>query len=999
MIWRRRLPIRLLLFGPPMFVDGTDSTVLPCERPGQLLAYLALRRAWVGRAELAALLWPAQERKLACTNLRKTLFRVRAQPWSRAVEVQSGAMRVAIDTDVADFERALREQHVAKALSLRRGELLAGFDDGASQGWTDWLRFERDRLRVAWRSAALERLAGDIEPGAAIELSAQLLELDPLDEAALHAHMSWLARNGQAGRARRAYQDFVARLARDLAIAPSAQIKALHDSLATTAPAGAAPSSDQVDAFGHGFIGRAVELDRLGAIVAQDDCRLLCLIGPGGVGKTRLARQALRGLAPTFTDGAVFVPLDDIEQPSELGSRLAREIGLGLAGRADPLDQVAVYLRDRHLLLVLDNFEQLAPGAAILEKLLQMAARVKVIVTSRVRLALPSEWLLPLEGLPYPDTEDEDRIQVFDAVRLFVNAAKRVHPGLSPIAEAAAIVDICRQVEGLPLALELAAAWTRVLSCAAIARELRKGSKLLRAVDASRPARHASFETVFERSWQLLTGGEREALARLAVFRGGFTPEAACAVTGAPLPLLGALADKSLLRKDGTRIFLHPLVQQQVAARLESREDRASTEAAHAHFFLGMLTQLRHAVADADRDALSRVETEFENCRSAWRWAAGAGSRDWLKGGAMTLVYFCDHRGRFEEGLALLRGALAGRPSQGDPALAALLTSAAAHLEYRLDRYDEAQSSAERALAAGWGARDHEARLLSLKVLGGTSLALERFHDARRHYRQAVKLAQATADLRTAAGMLDNLALVEKALGRFDEALRMSTQSLVQHRQLGDVAGEALCLNNLGTLLTDLGEHDAADANLRAGLALCENHGLVGTRGIVLANMTDLAMKRGDLDTAAARAHLTLEVGTTTGFRTLVAIAHTQRVRIAARRGDPATAGAELRAAAEVTLALGRPTLLAATAAAFAEVLAAQGEPACARLVMRFAADHPAIPRLDGDELRGWLERWDPGPGAPLTWPDLELADVVQRLVAEANVAYAPLIAQLRGAR
>ena len=159
-------------------------------------------------------------------------------------------------------------------------------------------------------------------------------------------------------------------------------------------------------------------------------------------------------------------------------------------------------------------------------------------------------------------------------MRLFVQAAQRVEPALVPAVEAASIVDICRQVEGLPLALELAAAWTRVLSCDAIAAELRQGTELLHAVDAAHPARHASIEVVFDQSWRLLGAAERDALSRLSVFHGGFSPEAARAVAGAPLPVLGALADKSLLRKEESRIYLHPLVQQLAAARLGESDRR-----------------------------------------------------------------------------------------------------------------------------------------------------------------------------------------------------------------------------------------------------------------------------------------------------------------------------------------------------------------------------------------------------------------------------------------
>jgi predicted ATPase len=562
------MKLRLCLFGSPTIECGDESFALPFERRSQLLVFLALRRSWVGRAELAAMLWPEQERKLAHANLRKIVFRLQLAPWSARVESQGGALRFDAETDVADFESALREGRNADALTLRRGELLSGFDDDGNEAWSNWLRGERDRLRVAWRSAALDRVAADINAGQGIALSARLLDADPLDEAALHAHMSWLARDGQSARARQAYREFSGRLAEDLALAPGAELAALHDSLATTVPLRAADD---------GFIGRSVELRAISALLAQDDCRLLSLVGPGGVGKTRLAQRAIDELETSFSDGVAFISLEDLRVPSEFGARLAHGIGVDPTDGRDPLDHAIDVMRERRMLLVLDNFEQLAAGASMLDRLLQACARLKIIVTSRSRLGVTSEWLLPVEGLPCPEVEDEDRVEAFDAVRLFVKAARRVAPTLNVTAEAAAIGEICRRVEGLPLALEFAAAWTRVLSCEAIAAELRQGSTLLRDAAAAYPARHASIDVVFDDSWRRLSGPERDALSRLSVFRGGFSPEEARAVAGASLHVLGALADQSLLRKEDARLHLHPLVQQWAARQRDARrcEERA----------------------------------------------------------------------------------------------------------------------------------------------------------------------------------------------------------------------------------------------------------------------------------------------------------------------------------------------------------------------------------------------------------------------------------------
>ena len=363
--------------------------------------------------------------------------------------------------------------------------------------------------------------------------------------------------------------------------------------------------------------------------------------------------------------------------------------------------------------------------------------------------------------------------------------------------EAASIVDICRQLEGLPLAIELAAAWTRVLSCDAIAAELRRGTELLQTADAAHPSRHASIDVVFEQSWRLLNEIERAALSRLSVFVGGFSQEAARAVASTTLPVIGSLADKSLLRKEQARLYLHPLVQQMAAARLADGPALQATQAAHAAYFHRLLGQLHSPAGAGERTALKTIDLEFENCRRAWTWSLEHGPVDAIRRSSGTLLDYCDYRGRFEEGLGLLSQAVQSPVAQSDAQLQSLLLSRAAHLEYRLNRYAAAEATATRALAATRrGSSDYATKRQAYNVLATCALQLGRLEDARRYFKQALDSNTPESHAHGTAVTLDHLALVEKRLGNYDEALRLSLQSLVQHRQLGDSAGEALCLNN-----------------------------------------------------------------------------------------------------------------------------------------------------------------------------------------------------------
>jgi predicted ATPase/DNA-binding SARP family transcriptional activator/Tfp pilus assembly protein PilF len=988
------MTLRLLLLGTPAVEIRGERLDLPFERRTQLLVYLALRRTPVSRADLASLLWPRQPAAQAFTNLRKTLFRMQSTPWADAVKAVGGLLQVEASSDVLDFEQALRAEAPAALLAVRDGELLRGFEDDDNELWSNWLLVERERLRVMWRQAALARLAADGERADAMALSARLLEIDPLDEAALGAHMTWLARDGQAARARQAYRAFADRLAQELGVAPGSELRALNDALG--AVASPAPAAVAVHAPEEGFVGRSVELRQIRELLSNPECRLLTLVGPGGVGKTRLARQAMHALASVVANDAEFISLEDVPVVGEIAGRLAQDLGVRLDPRRDPLDSVIDFLQARRMLLVLDNLEHLAAGAPLLLRLVQGCPGLKLLVTSRVRLGLPLEWLMPVSGLPCPEASDLDHIEAFDAVRLFVQAARRVEPTLLPTSEAAAIIDICRQVEGLPLALELAASWTRVLSCESIAAELRQGSELLRATDAAHPVRHASIAVVFEQTWRLLGPTERDALSRLAVFSGGFTPQAARAVADASLPVLATLADQSLLRKDGARLFMHPLVQQLAAQRLGT-ESGASTRQAHAMYYLRWLAELRHGVEAGDREAMQWVDTECDNCRSALQWSVTHDARDVAAKGVTTLLQFCDHRARLEEGLTILQETIASHPDGETSALKAMLMGAAAHLEYRLDRYDEAESTAVQALNNDEVTHHPDTQLQCLKVLGSCSLRRGRLDDAERFFRQALARAPASMDPRNAAAMLDNLSLVEKGMGNYAEARRLSMQSLAQYRRLGDVAGEALCLNNLAVLLLEQDEDRAAGAYLREGLALCDGHGLVSTRGLILANLVEVEMKTGDPAAAQAHAERALELAQAAGQRSVISWLRLQCAQLALQRGDLARARGELADAATLALALQRPALQLTVVAGLAEVLLAQGDADGARMLLAFATEHPAVPAR---ERQRWRERLAqlPGVQAQRPWPGIELDELLDRMVLEARHAHAPLLSSLRAA-
>lgn len=990
------MDVRLSLFGPPLALIGERTVALACERRTQLLVYLALRRGWVARAELAALLWPDQPSRLAYTNLRKALFRLQSLEWSEGrLEAESGALRLIVDTDVEAFEVAVREGRAAEAIGLYGGDLLAGFDDD-NDAWTGWLSFERGRLRRAWQGALEQSLADTTDAVAGVRLAEQWLATDPLDERAANACMQWLAAAGQPARAQQVYDDFAARLRAELELDPGAELVALRTSLAKRKEAVAASPAARAGAMADdGFIGRAVEMRRVAALMTQADCRLLCITGPGGVGKTRLAQHALRHLQPERPQDAVLVLLEDLAAGNELGGRLARELKVPLKGNVPALEQVVEALRGRELLLALDNFEHVMEAAPALETLLTGCPRLRIIVTSRVRLGLAMEWLLPLDGLPCPEEEDRDRVESFDAARLFVRAVRRVNPAFSPGPEAAAIVDICRQVQGLPLALELAASWTRVLPCEAIAAELNQGIGLLRASGESRPARHAGIDAVFEQSWRLLGDVERAALARLSVFHGGFSPEAARTVASAALPVLYSLADKSLLAREGARLHLHPLVQQLAAARLDDAA-AAQAHAAHAIHFLNLLLQLAPAIQSAEGATLRLMDREFENMRRAWQWSVSSTKVGMLGQSAVPLLDYCDFRGRFQEGLKLLQQALRSPAVQADAPLHARLLSKAAHLEYRLDRYADAEASASRALAASQRSADRLTRTQALNVLGTCAFRLGRLDEAQRHF-QRVLTGLPGDEPRWRAGALAHLALIEKAQDRYDEALRLTLQSLELYQQLNARADVALCLTNLGALYIVMKNDAAALAHLRESLALCERDGLAGTQAFALAHLVDVATRACDWTAADEYARRAVDIVATTGNRVVLCWVRIMQARIRLRSGNVSAARAALCEALRIAIELRMPLLMFGGLQFFAEILAAQGAVPLARAVLEYVAAHPEASQASRRDAREDLAALPVDSATAVMRPTMGLEEFMHRIVLETDIAYAPLTAQLSG--
>jgi len=318
------------------------------------------------------------------------------------------------------------------------------------------------------------------------------------------------------------------------------------------------------------FVGRRDELAEIRRHLVET--RLLTLTGPGGIGKTRLALKAAEEAADDFEDGCTFVSFAPIRSVEHIIQTIAEAVKFPIATHEDPQHQLLRYLQKRQLLLVMDNFEHLLDGAGIVSEILQAAPTVKILATSREKLNLQSETNIIVGGMGLPGQVRSEDTEKNDAITLFVQSGSKVRPGFDPSPdELGKIENICHIVQGMPLAIELAAAWLHILNVDEIAEELEKGLDILTTEVRDAPERHRSIRAVFDHSWSLLQQTEREIFMHLSVFRGGFTREAAQQVAGASLQLLTGLVNKSFLSHDpnSDRLEIHELLRQCAQERLE----------------------------------------------------------------------------------------------------------------------------------------------------------------------------------------------------------------------------------------------------------------------------------------------------------------------------------------------------------------------------------------------------------------------------------------------
>ncbi len=855
-------------------------------KPLLMLAYLALEGP-TSRKELADLFFmgtkdPRDSLSTALRGLR------RVSPELYVAEANQ--IRAGVPCDAAELLELLDRGELERATARYEGAFVRGIDVPMCAELEEWVYGKRELIAARVRAAHV-RLGESMAAGGRLELAVRHAEaayslagVPELEPEALD-RLFTLLRAGKSPKAAELMRD-----AQALGIAlpiggEVARVPLLHE------VADEAPPRHNLPAPTDAFVGRDPELVEIAELLAEPHCRLLTLHGAGGVGKSRLAIQAARDQLGEgrFKDGVFFVALDALSAAEQIALGIAEALDLSLQGEGGPHTQVVGHLEDKHVLLILDNFEQLMSGAMLPADLLAACPHLKIIVTSRERLNLREEHVLTLEGLPVPSMESSfEEAQYVGAVQLMWHRAKQACADFALTPETLPeALKICHLLEGYPLGIELAAAWVRVLPLADIAAEIERNLDLLDSSSRNVATRHQSVRAAFEHSWKLLAPREQQALKKLAVFKGGFRREAAREVVGASLPLLASLVDKSLLRMEsGGRYRRHALLYG-YTLEIFSSEPKVyrETKDKHAAYFLALAEEAEPQLLGARQVVwLERLEDELDNLRSALEWTetSGQAQAGLRLAGALWRFWFI--RGLFDEGRERLQQALS-QSAEPTAARAKALHGAGNLATYQGD-YAAARALNEENLTLRRALGDEEGVAGALNNLGAIAHHQGDCDSARRLYEESLALRRALGDKYGMASTLNNLGLVACQQGDFTQARALCEESLGIDRALGDKQGIAFSLHNLGLIAHDQADYEVARALYAESLSLRRELGDKQGIALSLNNLGTIAQDQGDLGTAHALFEESLAIYRELGDKRGIALSLHDLGVVARSRGD-----------------------------------------------------------------------------------------------------------------
>jgi predicted ATPase/DNA-binding SARP family transcriptional activator/Tfp pilus assembly protein PilF len=921
-------------------LDGRPVTDFGTDKTRALLAYLAVEANRPHRRDaLAGLLWAEDPQPRARQSLRQALSRLRqtlGDPEHTIPFLLISRETVQLNPDadyyldVADFT-ALSEaseahhhrrpeaclpcmRHREEMDRLYQGSFLGDFYLSDCNAFEEWAALQREYLQrrmmeaLAFLAEYYER-RGDVRQ--AIQVAHRQVQIEPWREEAHRQLMRLLALDGQRSSALTQYGTCRHALAQELGVEPTAETTELYEQIKAQGQVTPEQLTRASASYRHTlppssapFIGREEELAELADLLADPDCRLVTLTGPGGIGKTRLALQVATEQVGLLAHGVAFVPLASVDSADLLVPTIADALRFRFHDQVDPAQQLLGFLREKELLLVLDSMEHVLEGVELVSEILRRAPGVMLLVTSRERLSLHEEWVYEVDGLAHPTDPAAEDIQGYSAIALFVQTARRAQRKfLLTEQESPHVVRICQMVEGMPLAVELAAAWTPVRTCEEMARGLERNLDALTTRLRNAPQRHRSLRAAFEHSWNLLPERERAVFRDLSVFRGGFVEEAAVEVAGASPQALSALVDKSLLRRDGSgRLGLHRLLRQYAEEKLQDMPAQQQlVEDRLCEYYAGFLQQRGAWLRAAKQmEALEEIAAEIDNVRLAFQlgWARARVAaldrsvtslgtfyaiRSWHQEGARVFGWAVENLSatspRLQEGSGDVQDV-------GDAVLGECLAWLG-HFRHQLGDHEAAQVLLERSLEILGRYEAGEKHAFSLYTLGQILyFGKNNYPEAVQRFKEGLALYQILNDAYGEAQCLDGLGDVAARQGDHELAQSHYERALALRRQIGDLWGISISLGSLGGLAGRLGRYPEALARFEESLAICQR--LENQRGVAasLHNLSTLAYLQEEYAEAKRLRQEALDICRQIGYRWGIASSLKSLGDVAGRLGE-----------------------------------------------------------------------------------------------------------------
>ncbi len=774
------MSVRLALHflgSPQIQLDGKSIT-LERRKGTALLAYLAVEHGRHSRASLSALLWPDLDQSRAYKNLRQTLWDIQQSMEQGGITADRESIGFSDDADiqldVSKFESCLDEARRQSDISLRaalladsvklyRNHFLTGFSLKDAHPFNDWAFAKSEELRHQLARALL-MLSDDLctlsQAEQAIPYARRLITLDPLDESSHRQLMQVYMQAGQHSAALKQYQACEQLLRKELGVDPQPETRELYKKIRkrdikpaqVQKRAESTPPSHNLPLQLSSFIGREKEQKAIAKLIAAN--RLVTLIGTGGIGKTSLALQVGHKLLPEYADGVWFVALDSLSDPALVPQTVAAVFDIRERSDKPILELLTHSLSTKNALLILDNSEHLLDACAqLITALLQACPGLKILATSREPLAMTGEATYRIPSLSIPEKRQAslEKLSEYEAVRMFTERAALVQSAFQLTKEnIEAVSAICRKVDGIPLAIELAAARVNILQVDEILQQLEESFQLLANQSRTTSPRHQTLQASMDWSWGLLDETERVFLRQLSIFAGGWTLDAAQAVCdGNVLELTSALVKKSLIvvqqTRHGTRYRFHEIVRQYASQKLMESGDKNRLHTWHLGYFLSLAEQAELGLRGPSLvDWMERLNEERNNIRIALHWADQIDVEAGLYLSSRLMQYW--ESANLPEGKRWLENFIHKPESKDFPLARAHALSTYSWLLTWLQQFEEAYPVAEESLALFRAAGDRQGEVDVLVSLENMFQFKDDIATALEIGKQAVALAESLGD-------------------------------------------------------------------------------------------------------------------------------------------------------------------------------------------------------------------------------------------------------------